>query len=749
MDEPQPTLKKVDEEGFMQETEKNHEDISQQLKELKDRLNYKDMYESEMKMRIKVEDQLREADKKKLEQEIIYLKSQLKLSCEKQISNGNDLSMPQSKQTIVMFHKELNDRDEIYEKRITKVIDTFNRQLKNNEEAYKKGLLALQFNVEKLKKESEDSEAIHKKEMCSLHVKVEEFKRDQMKKLEDCRESHRKEIYNLHHKIEELKKQKAKMQEAHKKEINNLTLAVEKLKKEEIKKVEERLKEQMLVIDTLKKENKELIKQLALANKTLVNNKEFNAKFEMLKTISKEENEKLCKKLNDLQLEVDKQVSFIKEQLQLREVYKTNITKFKSGSSNKEECIKVQVKKHENYSTLVDEKISNVHFLFSNGNSSYEELDLDVLALMEKTETYTHPALSYDLQKNTIMIYCTDEKIKKGLITAYQKLSTSKKLIRFTFPIDDKQQAHIMIDEYTKAFNHSYFRYDPEKREIHCISVDIKQIENIKAKFRMTIQDFKTLNDPDMKSVTINLVEMSRKITIKLGNIVEEEVDVIVNAASNNLKHDGDVAAAINEASGDTVQRESKKLMRKYKKLSTGDAVTTTAGGILRCKFVIHAVGPVVSQHGDQCSLLLEKACTKAMEVAKSIEAISISFPPIRSNISDLPIELVANVMLLTLCSYRCDPVLLSDIRIVIIDRPTFAAFLYILYREKQNLESLSRQIMHIYSSDVTQDAYKSLSKLVTGTSTLPPPPGFPSRPASHHAPYLSYSHACRNERTM
>ena len=79
------------------------------------------------------------------------------------------------------------------------------------------------------------------------------------------------------------------------------------------------------------------------------------------------------------------------------------------------------------------------------------------------------------------------------------------------------------------------------------------------------------------------------------------------------------------------------------------------------------------------------------MDVAHNFEAISIAFPPISSCNCGVPADLVANVMLSTLCSYTCsNPTLLSDVRIVIIDiidKPTFEAFLNVFHREQDNLE--------------------------------------------------------------
>src|SRR5689334_681962 len=72
------------------------------------------------------------------------------------------------------------------------------------------------------------------------------------------------------------------------------------------------------------------------------------------------------------------------------------------------------------------------------------------------------------------------------------------------------------------------------------------------------------------------------------GDITEERVDAIVNAANQHLQHGGGVAGAIVRKGGPSIQRESNAIGFT----PTGSAAITGAGD-LPCKFVIHAVGPV------------------------------------------------------------------------------------------------------------------------------------------------------------
>ena len=228
----------------------------------------------------------------------------------------------------------------------------------------------------------------------------------------------------------------------------------------------------------------------------------------------------------------------------------------------------------------------------------------------------------------------------------------------------------------------------------------------------------------------------ARRVSIKFGDIVQEEVDTIVNSANVHLLHNTGVATAIDKASGGVVQTESRKIIHMKNIVPTGEAVATVTGGALKCKHVIHAVGPVANHQKDQCGLLLKNACISAMNVAHNFEAISIAFPPISSGNCGVPADLVANVMLSTLCSYTCsNPTLLSDVRIVIIDKPTFEAFLNVFHREQENLEHAYNDA--IIKVDVTEPViYHSEEEYV------------PSPVPGHVQPVL-YSHGEKKEETV
>ena len=89
----------------------------------------------------------------------------------------------------------------------------------------------------------------------------------------------------------------------------------------------------------------------------------------------------------------------------------------------------------------------------------------------------------------------------------------------------------------------------------------------------------------------INL-SRGRRMELVKGDLTEEHVDVIVNAANQWLQHGTGVAGAIIQKGGSIIQKESNEWIAKHGSI-TRDQPAYTSAGSLPCKYVIHAVGPV------------------------------------------------------------------------------------------------------------------------------------------------------------
>ena len=127
------------------------------------------------------------------------------------------------------------------------------------------------------------------------------------------------------------------------------------------------------------------------------------------------------------------------------------------------------------------------------------------------------------------------------------------------------------------------------------------------------------------------------------GDITEQVVDAIVNAANSQLAGGGGVDGAIHHRGGPSILAETSQ--RYPAGCPTGSAVISSAGK-LSAKYVIHAVGPVWSG-GDQGEPdLLARVHRRCLELAVGHECHSIAFPAISTGVYGYPVELAARVAL-------------------------------------------------------------------------------------------------------
>ncbi|HZO48759.1 MAG TPA: O-acetyl-ADP-ribose deacetylase [Gaiellaceae bacterium] len=128
-------------------------------------------------------------------------------------------------------------------------------------------------------------------------------------------------------------------------------------------------------------------------------------------------------------------------------------------------------------------------------------------------------------------------------------------------------------------------------------------------------------------------------LTFVVGDLTQQRVDAIVNAANERLAPGGGVCGAIRRAGGDEIFAECAGLGG----CATGDAKATGAGR-LPARYVIHAVGPV--WHGGDRGEpeLLASAYRRSLEVAEELGCRTIAFPALSTGIYGYPPELAAPV---------------------------------------------------------------------------------------------------------
>ncbi|WP_020631058.1 O-acetyl-ADP-ribose deacetylase [Amycolatopsis alba] len=135
------------------------------------------------------------------------------------------------------------------------------------------------------------------------------------------------------------------------------------------------------------------------------------------------------------------------------------------------------------------------------------------------------------------------------------------------------------------------------------------------------------------------------------GDITEQQVDVVVNAANSSLLGGGGVDGAIHRRGGPDILTECRALRAGHygKGLKTGEAVATTAGR-LPARWVVHTVGPVWSDSEDR-SALLANCHRNSLHVAADLGARTVAFPAISTGIYRWPVESAAEIALETVLS--------------------------------------------------------------------------------------------------
>ena len=129
------------------------------------------------------------------------------------------------------------------------------------------------------------------------------------------------------------------------------------------------------------------------------------------------------------------------------------------------------------------------------------------------------------------------------------------------------------------------------------------------------------------------------KLQLVTGDITEQRVDAVVNAANSSLLGGGGVDGAIHRRGGPAILAECRALRAGHYGggLPTGQAVATTAGQ-LPARWVIHTVGPVYSQSEDR-SELLRSCYRESLRVAAELGARTIAFPLISAGVYRWPAE--------------------------------------------------------------------------------------------------------------
>jgi len=163
---------------------------------------------------------------------------------------------------------------------------------------------------------------------------------------------------------------------------------------------------------------------------------------------------------------------------------------------------------------------------------------------------------------------------------------------------------------------------------------------------------------------------LNGRVALYLGDLTEQAVDAIVNAANSSLMGGGGVDGAIHRRGGPAILEACREIRRTRwpDGLPTGEAAITT-GGALPARYVIHTVGPVYGQHNSHEADLLAACYRNSLTLAHQHTLLSIAFPAISTGIYGYPPDEAAGVVSLALNECLAPESSTLEVRLVFFDQ--------------------------------------------------------------------------------
>ncbi|XP_054908738.1 poly(ADP-ribose) polymerase family member 14-related sequence 1 isoform X2 [Poeciliopsis prolifica] len=161
---------------------------------------------------------------------------------------------------------------------------------------------------------------------------------------------------------------------------------------------------------------------------------------------------------------------------------------------------------------------------------------------------------------------------------------------------------------------------------------------------------FIQMQQPVYKVQTSDGVE----IVVSKADMCSYSVDAVVNPSTDDLKHTSGLALSLSKAAGPQLQVICDQIINVKGKLRPGDCVVTDAGGTLRCKKVIHAVGPHFDQaKPKRAEAQLKRTVRESLEQAEKCGCVSVALPAISRNLG-FPLNLCLSTIARAVKDY-CD----------------------------------------------------------------------------------------------
>jgi O-acetyl-ADP-ribose deacetylase (regulator of RNase III) len=170
---------------------------------------------------------------------------------------------------------------------------------------------------------------------------------------------------------------------------------------------------------------------------------------------------------------------------------------------------------------------------------------------------------------------------------------------------------------------------------------------------------------------------LSGKVQVVTGNITQQSVDAIVNAANSTLLGGGGVDGAIHAKGGPKILEACRDIRRTRFPggLPIGEAVLTT-GGQLRARHVIHTVGPITGIGKEPDASMLAACYRNSLALAGEHGLRSIAFPAISTGAYGYPPDRAAPVVSETIESVLSAGSPVEQVRLVFFNETDARTFL-------------------------------------------------------------------------
>ena len=347
------------------------------------------------------------------------------------------------------------------------------------------------------------------------------------------------------------------------------------------------------------------------------------------------------------------------------------------------------------------------------------DLSPDVLALLEKTPDGRIPSVVYSSKAGSVSI--SNHKDVAAFQSAYQGIANSDRQKSSCVPIPGNLNGGDVagcIAEYNEKYNLCNFSVYEGTGVVKVFSLSARQLNQAVKLLGDELNHLAFSNTP-----TTFEISSGRLLTLKKADIVQEEVEVIVNAANERLIHGGGVAGAIDRASHGSVQAHSNVHVQNHGCVPVGGLAITYAGGALKCKHVFHVVGPTNACSPNECRRILQHVIRSTLCTAEKYDILSIAFPAVSAGIFSVDKEIVSQSIIDAILHFRYTkaPPVLHDIRIVIIDKPTHQTFAHYFSKKIQGplaIGGSSASVSVATDRSLTSESFKNTSPPATSSQS-------------------------------